>query len=78
MQNTLFKIHQHFLTRHSPVFKDLFTLNNPSPNEEMDDGHPIFLPGDDPVGFCRLLQVFYHEYVSSHTLIPSTDRIWTQ
>jgi len=61
MQNTLFKIHQHFLTRHSPVFKDLFTLNNPSSDEGMDDDHPIFLPGDDPVDFCRLLHVFYRD-----------------
>jgi len=57
--NTLFKIHRHFLATHSPVFEGLFTLNNPSPTEGIDDDHPIVLPGDDPVDFCRLLYIFY-------------------
>ena len=34
----------------------------------MDDNHPIFLPGDDPVDFCRLLYIFYREYVRFYHL----------
>ena len=74
VRNILFKIHRHFLTTYSPVFRDLFTLNSTSSTEGMNDRDPIVLDGDDPVDFCRLLYLWYPKYVRFYPLTRSTNR----
>jgi len=62
VQGTLFRIHKYFLTRHSPVFENLFRMKSSSSNlEGSSDKSPITLQGDDPVDFCRLFRLFYHD-----------------
>jgi len=48
--------------KYSPVFESLFQLEpTASGTEGQSDELPVSLQGDDPVDFCRLLQLFYHE-----------------
>jgi len=62
VQGVLFKIHKYFLIKYSPVFEDLFRMKSPlSQPEGLSDQSPITLRGDDPVDFCRLFRLFYHD-----------------
>ncbi|KAH9912776.1 uncharacterized protein BXZ73DRAFT_55888 [Epithele typhae] len=61
VEKTLFRVFRSTFTRHSPVFRDLFSLPNPegSTSEGMDDANPVQLSGISPVDFERLLWVLY-------------------
>ena len=63
IRTTLFKVHRHFLTEHSPVFKDMWTLGSliSHVGEGSTDDNPISLNGDDPGDFSCFLQLFYHK-----------------
>jgi len=63
IQMTLFKVHRHFLTEYSPVFKDMWTIGSSTTNdgEGFSDDNPISLNGDDPEHFSCLFQLFYHK-----------------
>jgi len=70
----LFRIHKYFLTKYSAVFEDLFRMKSPeSQPEGLSDQSPINLRGDDPVDFCRLFRLFYHEYVNTRSFIDSSN-----
>jgi len=60
IQGVLFRIHRHFLTKYSPVFKDMWNLGSKD-GEGSSDDNPILLNGDDPQDFSCLLQLFYHD-----------------
>ena len=63
VQGVIFKVHRHFLTEYSPVFKDMRALGSirSSNGEGSSDDNPVFLNGDDPEDFGCLLQLFYHK-----------------
>ncbi|KAF5380125.1 hypothetical protein D9615_006288 [Tricholomella constricta] len=76
VENTLFKVHRHFLIQESEVFRWMFAcpprLDGP---EGMDDNKPIPLPGVLRREFERLLDFFYHGMYPTRlggrvTLIP--------
>ncbi|KAI0318231.1 hypothetical protein OF83DRAFT_1171305 [Amylostereum chailletii] len=50
VEDRLFRVHRHFLSKHSPVFRDMFALPVPPTStavygEGDSDEHPIHLPG---------------------------------
>ncbi|KAI8990696.1 hypothetical protein BD414DRAFT_484523 [Trametes punicea] len=60
VEETLFKIHEYFLKRHSIVFASMFTLNpGHFPAEGTSDDLPILLPDVREVDFARFLYLFY-------------------
>ena len=61
IQTVIFKVHRHFLTEFSPVFKDMWALGSirSGDGEGSNDDNPILLNGDDPEDFGCLLQLFY-------------------
>jgi len=62
VQTVLFKVHRHFLTEYSPVFKNMWALASvgPKDGDGSNDDNPILLNGDNPEDFSSLLQLFYH------------------
>ncbi|KAI0726910.1 hypothetical protein C8Q72DRAFT_887192 [Fomitopsis betulina] len=77
VEETLFRVHRHFLTRHSKVFADLFKLPPVAgkPGEGLTDEHPIILEGVTCRDFERLLSLFYPENIRVGDL--STTEEWT-
>lgn len=61
MENKLFRVHRHFFTRESEVFRDMFSV--PTGQDEVAEGlsddSPILLEGVQSVDFQRLLWLFY-------------------
>ncbi|KAF5379987.1 hypothetical protein D9615_006273 [Tricholomella constricta] len=76
VENTLFKVHRHFLIQESEVFRGMFACPpRPDGPEGMDDKKPIPLPGVLRREFERLLDFFYHGMYPTRlggrvTLIP--------
>ena len=56
-RNTAFRVHKSILAIHSEVFRDLFLLPPPTPNDETMDGCPIVWVSDDPTHLRRLFLV---------------------
>ncbi|KAF9460412.1 hypothetical protein BDZ94DRAFT_1266178 [Collybia nuda] len=73
VENKLFKVHRHFLTRESDLFRMMFT--SPPPPEGKDgvsDDRPIHLPEVKAQEFERLLDFFYQRaYHSRDSLLFS-------
>ncbi|KAH9888394.1 hypothetical protein C8Q73DRAFT_655580 [Cubamyces lactineus] len=62
VENTLFRLFRSTFTRHSSVFKDLFSLptsQNGMPVEGCDDDNPLQFSGISATDFERLLWVLY-------------------
>jgi hypothetical protein len=57
-ENVAFRVHRSLLSRHSQVFKDLFELSQPSPDEQL-DGVPVVKLHDSPHELASLLDVIY-------------------
>ena len=58
---TLFRVDQRFLTRHSPIFADMFALPSGTEKREEYDGVPIVhLPQDDAEDVTSMLQAIYN------------------
>ncbi|KZT73327.1 hypothetical protein DAEQUDRAFT_464321 [Daedalea quercina L-15889] len=76
VEDTLYRFHRHFLTRHSKAFETTFSLKpeNEKP-EGLTDEHPVLLEGITCKDFERLLCLFYPENVSDGDL--STTEEWT-
>ncbi|KAI0317597.1 hypothetical protein OF83DRAFT_1058389, partial [Amylostereum chailletii] len=64
VENKLYKIHHHFLSKHSSVFRDMFalpvSLTSSGESEGDSDEHPICLSGVTALEFESLMKVFYH------------------
>ena len=66
VQNTLFRVHQTILAKHSEVFADLFTLPQPLPagsgedDEGVVEGCPVVEMHDCATDFADLLHAIYH------------------
>ena len=62
-----FRVHQSTLSKHSQVFKDMFTLPGPPENaQEFYDGVPFVEVNDDPEDMAKFLTVLYEPlYVDS-------------
>lgn len=77
VENTLYRVFRSTFIRHSPVFKDLFTL--PKPAGSADDGssdeYPLYLAGILSIDFERLLWVLYPPTYSAHR--AQTAEEWT-
>jgi len=61
VENTLFRVHKHFLRIHSKFFAAMFSLPQPAGQVEegRSDAHPIKVPGVSSIEFARLLSLFY-------------------
>ncbi|KAI0753397.1 hypothetical protein C8Q80DRAFT_1305697 [Daedaleopsis nitida] len=61
VENTLFRLFRSTFTRHSAVFRDLFSLPGPVgiPVDGLDDDHPLHFSGISAVEFERLLWILY-------------------
>lgn len=61
VENTLFRVFRSTFARHSPVFKELFSLPEPVgfPSEGSEDETPLYLSGILSVDFARLLWILY-------------------
>ena len=58
---TLFRVDQRFLTRHSPIFADMFALPSGTEKREEYAGVPIVhLPQDDAEDVTSMLQAIYN------------------
>ena len=51
-------------------------MKSPSQPEGLSDQSPITLQGDDPVDFCRLFHLFYHEYVSTRSYFDNSEVLY--
>ena len=59
-EDTLFKVHKSQLSRHSVIFRDMFTLPVGETNKEGSDAeHPIVLEGIELDGFRAFLALLY-------------------
>lgn len=58
-QTTAFKVHRGVLSRHSPIFTELFIQSDPM-DAELIDGAPVITLEDDPHEVSDLLDVMYH------------------
>ncbi|CAA7260996.1 unnamed protein product [Cyclocybe aegerita] len=56
---TYFRIHQGFLSAHSPVIRDMLTLPNPTEHCETHDGVPLIDLHEDPADMTMFLSLFY-------------------
>ncbi|KAI0644967.1 hypothetical protein C8Q79DRAFT_912026 [Trametes meyenii] len=77
VENTLFKVFRSTFTRHSSVFKDLFSLPtcpNGMPAEGHDDDNPLHFSGISATDFERLLWVLYPPSYAAHK--PKTVDEW--
>ncbi|RPD67210.1 hypothetical protein L227DRAFT_619446 [Lentinus tigrinus ALCF2SS1-6] len=60
VQDTLYKLHRSLLERHSPVFRELFTVPQPEGSTEgLAEDNPIILSGIEAIDFTRLLWLLY-------------------
>jgi BTB/POZ domain len=59
-QHTIFRVHQSFLSKISPVFETMLTLPRKQTNETYDGVPSVDLP-DDADAVESLLKVLYHE-----------------
>ena len=62
-----FRVHQSILSKHSQVFKDMFTLPGPPADaQEFYDGVPFVEVNDDPEDMAKFLTILYEPlYVKS-------------
>jgi hypothetical protein len=62
VEGYLFRLHRHFLTRDSVVFRDMLSLPTAIDvvPEGLSDDNPIVLQGIRSVNFGRLLWLLYH------------------
>jgi hypothetical protein len=60
VENAIFKIHRHFLRKHSPVLNDMLQLPTTTPGQEATDQNPLVL-SDSALGWELLLGCFYRE-----------------
>jgi len=60
VEETIFKIHRHFLVEHSTILRDMFTLPQMKSDEGTDE-NPLTMPGDTALGWELLLELFYRE-----------------
>ncbi|KAI0629687.1 hypothetical protein C8Q77DRAFT_1025903, partial [Trametes polyzona] len=78
VENTLFRLFRSTFTRHSAVFKDLFSLPtgpDGQPPEGQNDANPLTFSGISAVDFERLLWVLYPSDYNTHRA-KSADE-WT-
>ncbi|OBZ69900.1 hypothetical protein A0H81_10110 [Grifola frondosa] len=77
VENTLFNIFRSTLTRHSPIFRDLFSLPEPTdlPAEGSGDTNPLHLPGISSTDFERLLWILYPPNYGTHKAATLVE--WT-
>lgn len=61
VEDTLFRVFRSSLTRHSPIWRELFELPHPvgEPMEGSGDEHPLVLYGISKIDFERLLWIIY-------------------
>jgi len=77
VENTLFRVFRSTFTRHSPVFKELFSLPEPGgfPSEGSEDENPLYLSGILSVDFARLLWILYPPTYGEHRAHTADE--WT-
>lgn len=68
VQNTLFRVHRFFLTRESPVFRDMISMPVPEGMEVegSSDNIPIQLLGITSDDFAKFLWTFYNKRLSEY------------
>ncbi|TBU27564.1 hypothetical protein BD311DRAFT_866075 [Dichomitus squalens] len=71
-EHTAFRVHASFLSRHSPVFKELFTVP-PAPNGERIGGCRVFHTSDSAEDLNYLLQLTYDAPCLLRPINPSGD-----
>ncbi|KAI0750730.1 hypothetical protein C8Q80DRAFT_1153659 [Daedaleopsis nitida] len=60
VEDIWYKLHRSQLERHSPIFRELFTIPQPEhSNEGLSDDNPIVLSGIQAINFTRLLWLIY-------------------
>ncbi|KAI0677575.1 hypothetical protein C8Q78DRAFT_1066075 [Trametes maxima] len=60
VEDTLYKLHRSLLEKHSPVFRELFTIPQPEGSTEgRTEDNPIVLAGIQAVNFTRFLWLLY-------------------
>ncbi|KIJ51396.1 hypothetical protein M422DRAFT_158628 [Sphaerobolus stellatus SS14] len=66
-EDTLFNVHKSILSRHSPVFRDMFEMPPTVDVEGSFDSNPIRLENVKALDFERLLSILYPTTVGKHT-----------
>jgi len=69
VEMAIFKIHRHFLVKHSPVIESMFDIGGEKQAQEGTDEHPLHLD-DKARAWELLLGAFYREYVMSKPYYP--------
>ncbi|GBE89315.1 hypothetical protein SCP_1503230 [Sparassis crispa] len=68
-QGTAFRVHQTVLSRHSEIFRDLFSVPQPAEQERL-SGCPVVHLSDSPTDLQHLLHVLYDCGLSYYKLTP--------
>ena len=58
-ENSQFRIHRTTLSRHSPVFRDMFSIPQPTDSDDTVDGCPIVRLSDSAEDVTHLLAALY-------------------
>lgn len=59
-QRTLFCVHRSMLSRHSDIFRDIFTVPQPPEGSEKFDNKPVVELHDSPIELADFLDVLYN------------------
>ncbi|KAF7297680.1 BTB domain-containing protein [Mycena kentingensis (nom. inval.)] len=62
-ESTQFRVAKSMLTKHSSVFRDMFTVPTPAGEPIVEGCHVVFLPGDTAKDWTHLLSVMYSRYL---------------
>lgn len=74
VDKTLFRVHQTILGKHSEVFEDLFSLPQPTgEDEEMVEGCRVVMLHDSKEDFVDLLSAIYDPSCAQTTFILIAD-----
>ncbi|TRM67209.1 hypothetical protein BD626DRAFT_485140 [Schizophyllum amplum] len=59
VEDVIFSVHTHFLTEHSPIFRDMLLVGQGADGEGSSPNNPIVLEGVRAWDFDALLRIFY-------------------
>ena len=59
VESTLFRVHTHFLAKHSALLRDMLNVGKADASEGSSDQRPIVLPNIKATEFEHILEIFY-------------------